>query len=299
MAKAASRVLPWSASPRFARANESAIRVLTDPDTELLRELVDRDPIANVFMASQLEHYGSAVPGLLGVQTIGYFDDAGQLLAACWVGSNVIPIEMSAELAPHFGEYLSALGRKHASIYGPADAVLGIFQRMHSNGARAAEVRACQPLMAIDQDSQLSATPELRVSEMADFDRILPAAAAMFEEEVGYSPYSAGEDFYRRRVASLIRQGHSFSHLDGAGEVIFKADLGAVSQAVSQVQGVWLRPELRGRGLSHGYMAAVVRLARRLTPTVSLYVNDYNRRAYASYQKVGFKRVGTFATVLF
>lgn len=299
MAKAASRVLPWSASPSQLPAGESAIRALIHSDTSALRRLVEQDPVANVFMASQLDLHDSAVPSALGAHTAGYFAADGELLAACWVGSNVIPIAVSEQLASKFGSYLSSLGRKHASIYGPAEGVLGIFRQMQLDGSKAVEVRRCQPLLAINEESPIAAHPQLRQSSITDFDRILPAAAAMFEEEVGYSPYVAGEDFYRRRVASLIRQGHSLSHLDEQGHVVFKADLGAVSRAVSQVQGVWLRPELRGQGLSHAYMAAVVKLARRLTPTVSLYVNDYNQRAYASYLHVGFKRVGTFATVLF
>jgi predicted GNAT family acetyltransferase len=83
------------------------------------------------------------------------------------------------------------------------------------------------------------------------------------------------------------------------GEVIFKAELGAVSSAASQVQGVWVAPAHRGLGLSNGGMAAVVGFARQLAPIVSLYVNDYNERAKACYERVGFERVGTFATVLF
>jgi predicted GNAT family acetyltransferase len=46
-------------------------------------------------------------------------------------------------------------------------------------------------------------------------------------------------------------------------------------------------------------MAAVVELAQRLAPVTSLYVNDYNARARATYERVGFRQVGTFATVLF
>ncbi len=47
-------------------------------------------------------------------------------------------------------------------------------------------------------------------------------------------------------------------------------------------------------------MAAVVQLTRRnFATTVSLYVNDYNHAALASYQRVGFEQVGEFATVLF
>jgi predicted GNAT family acetyltransferase len=47
-------------------------------------------------------------------------------------------------------------------------------------------------------------------------------------------------------------------------------------------------------------MAAVVHDAlRRVAPTVSLYVNDYNHPARRVYARCGFRQVGTFATVLF
>ena len=47
-------------------------------------------------------------------------------------------------------------------------------------------------------------------------------------------------------------------------------------------------------------MAAVVRDAlRRVAPTVSLYVNDFNTPARRAYARTGFRQVGTFATVLF
>ena len=39
-------------------------------------------------------------------------------------------------------------------------------------------------------------------------------------------------------------------------------------------------------------MAAVVELARQTAPTVSLYVNDFNRPAVATYRRVGFRRRG-------
>ena len=74
----------------------------------------------------------------------------------------------------------------------------------------------------------------------------------MFEEEVGYSPSLGGKEYYSRRVKSLIRQGHSLVHVNAAGEVVFKAELDAVTPEVTQVQGVWMnlnsgtRPE---RGL--------------------------------------------------
>jgi predicted GNAT family acetyltransferase len=81
---------------------------------------------------------------------------------------------------------------------------------------------------------------------------------------------------------------------------VFKAEVGTVTDGVCQVQGVWVAPDLRGRGLAEPGMAAIVGLAREsIAPVVSLYVNDFNTAARKTYAAVGFEQVGTFATVLF
>lgn len=135
---------------------------------------------------------------------------------------------------------------------------------------------------------------------MDDLDALFPASVAMFTEELGISPLAAdGGAAYRRRVASLIGQGRAFVLMD-QGEVVFKAEVGVVSQDVAQIQGVWVHPGHRGQHLSEPGMAAVVDLTRRrFAPTVTLYVNDYNHAALATYHRVGFEQVGEFATVLF
>ncbi len=122
----------------------------------------------------------------------------------------------------------------------------------------------------------------------------------MYTEEVGVPPtLDGGDRAYRDRVADLIRGRRTYARF-ADGKVIFKAELAAVTRHTVQVQGVWVAPEWRGRGIATHAMAAVVRDAlRRVAPTVSLYVNDYNHAARRVYARCGFRRVGTFATVLF
>ncbi|WP_338069466.1 GNAT family N-acetyltransferase [Specibacter cremeus] len=272
--------------------------MLAHEDSDALRALVARDPVANVFMEALLAQSPSAVPRVAGAYVLGFFDDDDVLASACWVGSNVVPIEACPDHAVLFGRWIAANWRSHASIFGPREAVLAIFDALGDANIAAHEVRANQPLLAMDRTPTVAANPLLGVSRSRQFTQILTAAAAMFEEEVGYSPYLGGEESYRRRVAGLIQQGHSLSHCDVDGKVIFKADLGAVSRRATQIQGVWLDPAFRGLGLSAGYMAAVVGFSRLRAPIASLYVNDYNVRARALYERVGFEQVGTFATVL-
>ncbi len=133
-----------------------------------------------------------------------------------------------------------------------------------------------------------------------ELDTLMPAAVAMFTEEVGVSPLRLdGGAGYRARVADLIRSGQSLAWIQD-GEVVFKAEIGAVSRAVCQVQGVWVAPGRRGRGIGAAGTAAVVEYARRaVAPVVSLYVNDFNTPARAAYQRVGFREVGRYSSVLF
>jgi predicted GNAT family acetyltransferase len=121
----------------------------------------------------------------------------------------------------------------------------------------------------------------------------------MFTEEVGVSPLDGnGGPFYRSRVAEIVNRGHAFFQMID-GEVAFKAEIGSVAHGVAQVQGVWVPPHLRRQGLATSGMAALVNLVRsRIAPTVSLYVNHYNVAARLCYERVGFTRVGEFATVL-
>ncbi|WP_026554035.1 DUF4081 domain-containing GNAT family N-acetyltransferase [Arthrobacter sp. 35W] len=291
-----SRVAPWSLSRRSLV--QTPVHKLVHEDTEALRALVAADPVANVFLASQLEATGTAVPDIPGAVALGYFD-GDKLRAACWVGSNVVPVGANEVQARAFGQWLVSSRRTFASIFGPAEAVLPLFAELEADGMHELEVRANQPLLALAGPPAIPANELLAPSLAENFPQILTAAAAMFEEEVGYSPFLGGPEHYRRRVQELIRNGHSLSHCGHDGQVIFKADLGAVSSAATQVQGVWMNPAYRGLGMSAGYMAAVVLLAQKFAPITSLYVNAYNTRARAVYERVGFEQVGTFATVLF
>lgn len=301
MAKMLSRVAPWLASRRDGAAGAAAgltLRVLAGADTGALLDLARQDAVANVFILSHLETAGTASPTAGGASIFGVFD-GDTLLGACWAGANLVPVQLDPELAVMVAAAAHHSGRRYASIFGPAETVVALYAALEQLGSTAQEIRSDQPLMSIAGPPLLEPNPALGFGQLADFDRILPACAAMFEEEVGYSPYLGGREYYSRRVKGLVRAGHSLVHLGPDREVVFKAELGAVTGDVTQVQGVWMNPAFRGLGRSAGYMAGVVVLAQTLAPITSLYVNDFNTRARASYERVGFRQVGTFATVLF
>lgn len=138
-----------------------------------------------------------------------------------------------------------------------------------------------------------------RLATSADLGELLPAAAAMFTEEVGFDPIARYGDGYAARLRTLIAGQRCAIVTDLNGRVIFKADAGIVNLDAAQVQGVWLHPDYRGYGLAKPFFAAAAQILQRHYPHLSLYVNDYNARALAMYRGTGWEQIGQFSTIIF
>lgn len=138
-----------------------------------------------------------------------------------------------------------------------------------------------------------------RLATSADLGELLPAAAAMFTEEVGFDPVARYGEGYAARLRTLIAGQRSAIVTDVNGRVIFKADAGIVNLDAAQVQGVWLHPDYRGYGLAKPFFAAAAQILQRHYPHLSLYVNDYNARALAMYRGTGWEQIGQFSTIIF
>ncbi len=276
----------------------AALRVLSARDREQVDAVLARDPVSHVFVASRV-----AAAGLdawrLGGELWGYAVD-GSLGSLCYSGANLVPVEASPEAVRSFAERAVRQGRRCSSVVGPADEVLALWELLEPSWGPARDVRAVQPLMATGTPALVQPDPLVRRVRPDEIATLLPAAVAMFTEEVGVSPLAGdGGSAYRARVAELITTGRAFARIED-DRVVFKAEVGAVTADACQVQGVWVDPARRGQGLAAPGMAAVVAAClERVAPVVSLYVNDYNAPALATYARVGFSRVGTFATVLF
>jgi hypothetical protein len=256
------------------------------------------EPADACFAEARLFPVRGGAPEFGRASVLGYYR-AGQLAGAVLLGANLVPIATDETSRQALAAALIRSGRRCSSIVGPADEVLPLWNLLTSAWGPARQVRPEQPLMAIAEASSVAPDPLVQPVSARLLSHYLPASIAMFTEEVGVDPRLGGlEQLYRDRVADLLRAGWAFARWSD-DRVLFKAELGAVSERAVQVQGVWVDPRDRGRGLAAGGMAAVVARGLQVAPVVSLYVNAYNAPALATYRRVGFRQVGTYATVLF
>jgi predicted GNAT family acetyltransferase len=281
-------------------SSSTATRLLEPADLGAALEVLDRDPVANAFVTARVNVAGLD-PWRLGGEMWGWYDAHGRLEALCYAGANLVLVNAGAEAVRAFAERARRQGRRCSSIVGPAESTARFWSLLEPFWGPAREVRGCQPLMAtVRPAGEVAPDAEVRRVRRDEIDLLLPACVAMFTEEVGVSPLSGdGGLLYRARVTELVTSGRAFARFHGE-QVVFKAELGAVTDRACQVQGVWVAPAYRGRGLSETGMAAVVATAlREVAPVVSLYVNDFNLPARAAYRRVGFSEVGVFMSVLF
>lgn len=284
-----------SAPPLFRLVDERRVSVVRDVrDMTSVRQVLDEDPVASCMVASRVAEHGiepSQIGGELWTRR-----RANESL--CYVGANMIPLRGGRSDLSAFADKAMSRTRRCSSLVGRAELVLPMWERLEHVWGPARDVRAHQPLMALSGAPACAIDSAVRPVRIDELDAYLVAAIDMFIGEVGIDPRSGdGGRGYRRRVAGLIASGRAWARFE-RGQVVFKAEVGSQSPAVGQIQGVWVHPDRRGRGMGSAGTAALAGAIVSSGRIASLYVNGFNTVARATYARIGFSEVGTFATVL-
>lgn len=260
---------------------------------DVLRVL-DADPVATCMVAARVQDLGVEPRSINGE----LWSRGGPDESLCFAGANLVPLRGDAGDLRAFADRASRFPRMCSSLVGRAELTLPLWDLLEADWGPAREVRADQPLLALAAESAVLPDPQVRLVQMDELDPYFAAAVEMFIEEVGADPRAGdGGRGYRRRVAGLIAAGRAFARFEN-GEVVFKAEVGSASRQVGQIQGVWVHPEHRCRGLGATGTAAVATAVIAGGRTASLYVNSYNLAARRAYDRIGFQQVATFSTVL-
>ncbi len=270
------------------------IRELNSSDLNSLLNCVQKDLYTHLFVASRASEVLSRKTS---ASVLGYFED-GNLESAIMYGPNLVPVNMTEIASAEFGKFLGQLTNRCASIVGAKSDVVSIWSNVKSFFPEPRLLRETQILFVLENVLPILPDTKVRSVDDSDLEAYVSASIEMFAGEVGLVPADLVE--YRQRVRSQIVAKFSYGWFSEDGRVLFKVDVGSKFDGACQLQGVWLHPDLRGKGYSTQLLHMAINLIQKEHATkITLYVNDFNSPAIALYQRLGFTNHNEFQTIFF
>ncbi len=256
-------------------------------------EYLARSPYANVFIAHTLLHglarsaQGRTVVALDGDEVRGaaYF---GRQLAIAAEEDALAPIAQQAR--QRGGERM---------IVGERETIRAFWKLVEPWHPRPRIVRDRQLVMMVDRRRLMPFSDRVvaRHARPEEWRVVTDGSAGLITQELGYDPRRGSPDFAANVRQTIVRDLWWVGV--ARGDICFICSIGPWSDQTIQLQGVWTPPLLRGRGLAAASLGAICDRLLETSPTLSLYVNDFNEKAIALYHRAGFEHVADFQTLLF
>ncbi|MER3426600.1 MAG: hypothetical protein C4334_00660 [Pyrinomonas sp.] len=267
---------------------------LEESDCDEALEFLDRRPHHAFILSGFLRENGLSRERNRGTFYACRAED-GRLLGVALIGHSTLIETTHREAIEEFARRLQSEKNAHMIMAEPK--ALDLFWRAYAPKGQRMRRRERQLLLTLSATpKENNATSRLRPANADDLALLLPIHAQLARQESGADPLIADPEGFRRRCAQRIEQGRVWVWRE-TDRVLFKADLITRTPAVIYLEGVYVAPDIRGRGFGR---ACVAELAQRLAADgccLSLFVNVRNREARRLYGKVGFEPRAIFDAI--
>ncbi|MDQ2992590.1 MAG: GNAT family N-acetyltransferase [Candidatus Eremiobacteraeota bacterium] len=255
---------------------------------------LERKPYENVFLIHASLYASPAIRTSLHVA----LDDVGEIAGVAFFGRQVVPAANDDALKAFVD--LGVTHKRERMIVGPLEQVAHYWELVGPRHTKPSAIRQRQPLLAVTPGSLRGENNmvHVRLARAGDCDEITGNAAQMIEGELGYDPRDRSPGDFEAGVAQMIERELWWVGEDAAG-LCFQLNVGPYSDQTTQLQGIFTSPTRRGHGLATASLAGICRRLLEESPSLSLFVNDFNTAALQLYGRTGFEEVGAFRSILF
>ena len=269
------------------------IELTEDDRNEVLAFLAER-PVHTVCLAGFIRDNGLVSPHNRGT-FYGCRNSEGRLEGVALIGHATLIEARTARAMEEFGLVAQGYQRTHI-ILGEKDKVEQFWNYYADEGQ---EMRlACRELLfelryAMQVRDEVDG---LRRATLEDLDKIAPVQASMAEEESGKNPMEIDPEGFLARCARRIEMGRVWL-LEEDGRLVFKADIQSDTPDVVYLEGVWVNPSERGKGIGRQCLRQLCQDLLVRTKSVCVLVNEENHRAHTFYRMCNFKMRGVYDSI--
>lgn len=275
-------------------ADAEAVELLGSDREEVLAFLAIR-PVHTVVMTSFIMDNGLQSPLNRGT-FFGYRNAAGRLEGVALIGHSTL-VEARSE------EALIAFARQARTSQTPIHMIMSHgtdaadFWHYYTDGLREPRLTCVERLFELGFPFMVtSGGPAVR---LATADELIPVAEAQAEVafmESGVDPMERDREGFLKRVLRRIEQGRVFVVFED-GKLVFKADVIADTGVTAYLEGIYVDPEHRGRGIGSACLSDVALRLLGGVERVCLLSNVEYADAHRSYLRAGFRPTDECATL--
>jgi GNAT superfamily N-acetyltransferase len=265
----------------------SRLQSLQTADEQEVLEFLKMRPVHTVVMTSFIQDNGLESPNNRG-SFYSYRNSAGKLEGVALIGHSTI-IEARSKDA------LVAFALKARESETPIHIMMSDgnsiedFWQYYSDGNRQPRLVCEERLFEIKHPVMVRETvPGLRLATKEEFMPVAEAHARVAFEESGVNPMEKDREGYLKRVLRRIEQGRVWVVFE-EDMLVFKADVVAETSEVMYLEGIYVNPGNRGKGIGANCLSQLSRVLLEKVKYVCLLSNVDFQQAHNAYLKAGFK----------
>ena len=239
--------------------------------------------------------------GLVSLQNRGRFytcrNERNQLEGVALIGHSIL-FEAFSESAV---EGFAAIARQEVSTHllmGEHNAVQRFWSYYADKDQSPRHVCPVLFLKRGEQFQQRQDVPGLRLAKPEDLESVVRAQAAMAFETSGVDPLRKDPVGFRQRYLRRIDNNRVWVLMKNR-QLIFKLDVITETPDATYIEGVYVSPEERGKGVGQSCLTEVGRKLLERTRAIHLFVENENTRTTAFYARLGFNVAGQYDLLYF
>lgn len=274
----------------------SRLHQLTEDDKAEVLEFLAQRPVHTVVMTSMI-HDNGIENTLNRGNFFGYRNVAGNLEGVALIGHTTL-VEVHSE------EALKALAFTARESETPIHVMMSdgdsieSFWQYFSGGVKEPRLVCSERLFEISFPLMVRQhIAGLRLATEAELMPIAEAHAEVAFEESGVDPLVKDREGFLKRVTRRINQERIWVVFDEAGKLVFKADVVAETPEVKYLEGIYVNPEYRGKGIAADCLSQLCRTLLEEVQHVCLLSNEDFQHAHSTYLKAGFKSQDSCVTI--
>lgn len=265
----------------------SKVRELTESDREEAMKFLSVRPVHTVVMTSFINDNGFQSDLNRG-KFFGYRNSDGKLEGVALIGHSTLIEARSNDALKAFACQAKRSETPIHLIMSHGTAAESFWQ-YYSDGLSKPRLTCVERLFEVNFPFMVPKCD--RQIRPATIEELLPVAEAQAEVafmECGVDPMAKDREGFLKRVARRIEQKRVFVLFEG-DKLIFKSDIIAETASVIYLEGVYVAPEYRGKGLGSSCLAALSLDLLERVENICLLSNAEFASAHKSFGKAGYK----------